>query len=135
MNILIADDEEAFRRLLEEALTTLPDTIVQSTQDGAEAWWWLSSPTERYSLVVLDIKMPKIDGFDVLERMRQTPRLKAVPVIMCSGLTDRPMIGKAALLGVNHYLMKPFSPAALVQKAKELIISASKQYRPAAVVT
>jgi len=134
MNILIADDEEAVRRMLEEALATLPDTVVQSAQDGAEAWWWLSSPVDRYSLVVLDIKMPRVDGFAVLERMRQTNRLKNVPVIMCSGHTERPAIGKAALLGVNHYLMKPFNPSALVQKAKELIFAATSQYRPAAAV-
>ncbi len=121
MNILVADDDPGCVSLLRELLEMIPDVSVTTAFDGAEAWWWLIHPDLRYSLVILDIKMPKVDGFALLTRIRQTPYLATIPVIMCTGVMDRRIIGKAVQLKISHYLMKPFSPETLLEKVEELL--------------
>jgi two-component system chemotaxis response regulator CheY len=121
MNILVADDDPGCICLLQEVLELIPDVEVLTASDGAEAWWWLTHPDLKYSLAILDIKMPKVDGFGLLARIRQTPHLIALPVIMCTGVLDRRLVSKAAQLNISHYLLKPFSPETLLEKVEDLL--------------
>lgn len=121
MNVLVADDDLGCVALLQEILEQINDVTVVTAYDGAEAWWWLTHPDLRYSLAILDVKMPKVDGFALVSRMRQTPQLLSVPVMMCTGVTDRRFINKAAQLAISHYLMKPFSPETLYEKVESLL--------------
>jgi len=121
MNILVADDDPGCVHLLQEVLEVIPDVEVITAFDGAEAWWWLTHPDLKFSLAVLDIKMPKVDGFALLTRIRQTPTLATLPVIMCTGIIDRRLVAKAAQLKISHYLMKPFNPETLLEKTEELL--------------
>jgi two-component system chemotaxis response regulator CheY len=121
MNILVADDDSGCVCLLQEVLTQIPDVQVITAGDGAEAWWWLTHPDLKYALAILDVKMPKVDGFDLVSRIRLVPYLYTLPVIMCTGATDRRFIGKAAQLNISCYLMKPFSPETLYEKAESLL--------------
>src|SRR5882757_5529452 len=103
MNILVADDDRGCVCLLQEVLGMIPDVEVLTAYDGAEAWWWLTHPELKYALAILDLKMPKVDGFSLLSRIRQTPNLMALPVILCTGIIDRRVVTKAAQLNVKHY--------------------------------
>ena len=121
MNILVVDDDPGCVGLLEEVMRLITDVEVITAYDGAEAWWWLTHPDLKYSLAILDIKMPKVDGFALLSRIRQTPALTALPVIMCTGVIDRRLVSKAAQLNISHYLLKPFNPETLLDKVEELL--------------
>jgi DNA-binding response OmpR family regulator len=120
MNILIAEDEEAMRCLLREAITTDPTNEVTAAANGTEAWWLLSDPERRFDLAILDIKMPQADGFSLLKRMRADARCRNLPVIMCSGIVARDSIVESRERGANYYLMKPFKIETLLAKIEEL---------------
>jgi len=121
MNILVADDDPGCVCLFQEVLMHIPDISIVTAGDGAEAWWWLTHPEMKYALVVLDANMPRVDGFDLIARMRLDPQFATLPVIMCTGITERRFIGKAAKLNISCYLMKPFSPETLYEKVESLL--------------
>ncbi len=121
MNILVADDDPGCICLLQEVLEMIADVEIITARDGAEAWWWLTHPDLKYALAVLDVKMPGVDGFALLSRIRQTPHLLTMPVIMCTGVMDRRIISKAAQLNVSCYLHKPFCPETLLEKVEAVL--------------
>ncbi|MBP8295263.1 MAG: sigma-54-dependent Fis family transcriptional regulator, partial [Burkholderiales bacterium] len=103
--ILIVDDEEivvrSCRRILDDS-----DYVVESVQDGWEALRKVDE-TE-YDIIVLDIMMPKIDGLEVLQHVKE--RYPDVDVIMMTGLSQIQTAVKAMKLGAFDYLSKPFDP-------------------------
>ena len=106
-NILIADDEANIRRILETRLS-MAGHAVTAAADGEEA-------LERFrglepDLVVLDVMMPKLDGFAVLERIRAQSE---VPVILLTALGDVADRITGLQLGADDYMVKPFSPKEL----------------------
>lgn len=102
--IVVADDELRIRMLYEEVLTEL-GYEVHSAKDGSEAWEFF----QKYDpdLVILDVKMPEMHGFDVLERIRgQNPD---VPVLICSAY---PKLGNdpyVITMGIVGFINKPIS--------------------------
>lgn len=118
MNILIADDEEDCRNLLRDIFATDPNVTLTMTCDGAQAWWALTDPQQRFDLGVFDLKMPAVDGLALIARIRNSPTLRHLPVILCTGISDRETVAKAARLAINHYVVKPYEAAALREKAR-----------------
>jgi CheY-like chemotaxis protein len=113
MKILIADDDPVSRTLLAKIIETLVDHQTTEVADGYAAWLLLDDP-----VVFLDLLMPKIDGFELLKRIRSSPILKSTEVVVCSGAHDRASVIKAAQLGARHYLVKPCSPDAVLAKLR-----------------
>lgn len=110
MKILIADDSTTVRRLVSARLTADGHTVVEA-EDGEQAVSLASS--ERPDLVVLDKMMPKLDGFEVLRRLREDPLTQRVPIIMLTDRTHEDDVLAALGLGVEDYMPKPFSPLEL----------------------
>src|SRR5207248_9631666 len=79
--------------------------------DGRDALERLQS--EAFDLVLLDVMMPGIDGFGVLERMKSHPKWQHIPVIMISAMTDMASIVRCITNGAEDYLPKPFEPILL----------------------
>lgn len=71
-------------------------------------------------IVLLDILLPKMVGFDILNRMRQHPRLKSIPVIMLTTLSETEDIVKGLTLGADGYLTKPAMPHTLLKSLRSL---------------
>ena len=127
--ILIADDSEEdayiLKRAFQKAGCTVPLTFVK---DGQEAIDYLSGQGEFGDrsahplprLVLLDLKMPKADGFDVLEWMQQQPKLKLPPVTVLTSSNQDKDIDRAYGLGANSYLVKPNSFDAFVDIVERL---------------
>jgi len=107
LKILIADDEANIRRILETRLM-LQGHEVAAAKDGAEALELFRSVEP--DLVVLDVMMPELDGFAVLERIRAQ---SDVPVIMLTALSDVADRITGLKLGADDYMIKPFSPKEL----------------------
>ncbi|HEX7128362.1 MAG TPA: sigma-54 dependent transcriptional regulator [Thermodesulfobacteriota bacterium] len=102
--ILVVDDEENIRQYL-KSLLTLKGFDVVLAQDGEEALQRLSEGAT-FSLIILDIMLPKMDGLEVLGRIRKIAR--QTPVIMLTGVGETGTIVKAMKLGASDYLTKPF---------------------------
>ncbi len=120
MNILIADDEEGFRGLLRDVLGTDPTIQLTITPSAVEAWWHLSDPEQKFDLGIFDIRMPQINGFTLLKRVRSCPRYRHLPVIVCSGNNDRETVLQSGQLAASYYLVKPFKLESLLTKIQEL---------------
>ncbi len=120
MRILVADDEEPCRNLLRDLLLDVPDIELTMAQDGAEAWWLLTEPKRRFDLGVFDFKMPKVDGLMLIERIRNSALLRHLPVILCTGISDRETVGRAARLAINHYIVKPYKAEGMREKIRQL---------------
>lgn len=108
-NVLIVDDREADLELTELALFTRPKLRchLHSARDGREAHRILSASGKDVDLILLDINMPDVDGFKLLEEIREDAALRGVMVIMCSGSDYEPDQRRSAELGAAGYLLKP----------------------------
>lgn len=113
MNLLLIEDDPNDVLFFTRACRTLgfgTSPIVRS--DGEEALAYLSA--ERPDAVILDLKLPKLSGLEVLERIRSSPRLRDLPVYALTSSGETSDIERAARLGVKEYLTKPTSYADLL---------------------
>jgi len=101
--ILVVDDEQTVRDFLQRVLETAGYTVITAS-NGQEALDKVSQLD--ISLVLLDIMMPELDGFEVLDYMRQ---YKNIPVIMLSGINEATTKVDSLTLGADDYITKPFS--------------------------
>lgn len=113
--ILMAEDDP---NDLELALTALRERHLANTvdvvRDGAEALDYLffrgahaDRPRENPAVALLDIKMPKVDGLEVLRQIRESPELKTLPVVMLTSSREEADLLRSYSLGVNAYVVKP----------------------------
>lgn len=112
--ILVVDDEITTCLLLENVLSEYTVIIKNS---GIEALTWLENNLP--DLIITDIQMPEISGFDILKEIRLRGFTKHTPVIMLSGNTESKERIKCYQLGAQDYLMKPFNPEELKEVAKK----------------
>jgi class 3 adenylate cyclase len=108
--VLVVDDDDANRDVLGRRLTRLGYGVIEAA-DGAAALEVLAR--ESVDLVLLDLMMPVMDGFAVLERRRDDERLGAIPVVMISALDQVEHVARCIELGADDYLTKPFDPVLL----------------------
>lgn len=113
MRIIVAEDNEEGRRFIVQAFQNAPDRQFVLTANGAEAWWHLSNPAERFDLGVFDVDMPVVGGMELLARVRAEPRLGGLRVLLATAAIDRATVMDAVGLKVSGYLAKPFGAAAL----------------------
>ncbi|MBI4874818.1 MAG: response regulator [Acidobacteria bacterium] len=118
--VLIADDSDQLAATIEIALSGFPELEVVSVSDGARAYQCLSRDTSVCALVT-DLNMPRMDGFELIERLRSNDRLSRLPVIAVSGDTDPRTPSRVLALGADAYFAKPFSPAELRDTLARLI--------------
>jgi len=108
--ILAVDDDELNRDVLARTLTRLGYRVI-CAEDGQRALDILARET--IDLVLLDVLMPGLNGFEVLSRRRLNPALRDVPFVMISGLDDLDSIVRCIEMGAEDYLPKPFDPVLL----------------------
>ena len=108
--ILVVDDDAVNRKLLEHSLHADGHRVI-TAKDGIEALDRLAEAPP--DVVLLDVLMPRLDGFGVLEHIRQDSALQDLPVIMISGLEDFQSVIRCIELGAEDYLPKPFDPVLL----------------------
>jgi len=109
--ILVVDDERHIVRLVEVNLTRAGYDIV-TAYDGVEALESVKSDTP--DMIVLDVMMPRMDGFEVLRRLQADPETQNIPVIMLTAKAQDADIFKGWSSGVSSYLTKPFNPRELL---------------------
>jgi len=116
--ILIADDEFDLRMIVSDLLQSKGfETILAS--DGEEAL--AAAIRERPRLIVLDLSMPKMDGYAVVRRLRELPDLKDTPVIAFTAHALKGDDEKALRAGCDSYVSKPFQPEVLLAEINRLL--------------
>ncbi len=131
--ILIVDDSEMNRLLLSDMLSSEFDII--EAENGMEAAAILHNQEHEISLMLLDIVMPIMDGFEMLAVMNKNGWIKSVPVIMISAETVPSYMDKAYDLGVLDYISRPFDERVVQRRVTSTIMLAAKQKELAHMVT
>lgn len=116
--VLIIDDEPIMRKLLMQILKDKYEVVLKS--NGKEALEWMYSGNIP-DLVVADLNMPEIDGFEYIEKVRESGFFQDVPLIVLSGEESSAERIKCLKLGANDYLIKPFNPEELGLRIDNLI--------------
>lgn len=116
--ILTADDNGQIRMLVKAALRSLGHELIEAV-DGEQALELAIA--RRPDLVLLDVTMPKLDGWEVLYFMRQRPETVDVPVMMLTTAAQKMDLERGAELGCNDYLTKPFSPGDLRDHVERML--------------
>ena len=114
--ILIVDDEPASRTLLEMVLQG-EDVDIEQAASGPEALNVLER-REACQLVITDIRMPEMDGRELLTRMRADPRTATIPVIMVTSVADREIVVDMIGQGVRDYIVKPFKASTVLARVR-----------------
>jgi len=109
--ILVVDDHPSIVRLLQRVLQTQGHEVLTAA-DGEEAL--LQVRAERPALVLLDVTMPRKNGFEVLREIKSDPTLQQIVVIMLTGRDQDAEMTHGLQLGADWYVPKPFSPADVV---------------------
>lgn len=119
--ILIVDDEVHIRLLIEQTLEDLEDEGVEllSATNGQEAIEMIQA--EKPNLVFLDVMMPKVNGFDVCQRIKKDLNLNNIYIIMLTAKGQEFDKKKGLEVGANTYMTKPFDPDELLEKAEEVL--------------
>lgn len=111
--ILVVDDVEMERELLSERLAPLGYEI-DTAVDGEEAWETLEASSESYRIVILDRMMPRLNGMELLDRMREHEATRDIPVIFQTGAGERDDIVEGIDAGCYYYLIKPYDTEILL---------------------
>jgi DNA-binding response OmpR family regulator len=120
--VLVVDDEEYILRILGFALRAEGWDVITAS-DGARAIQQVS--VKRPDIVVLDLMMPVMDGYQVLQRLKGEPASRDIPVIVLTA-KGRDADREAALeAGADLYMTKPFSPQRLVERVQEMLTTSS----------
>lgn len=122
IKVLVVDDEPNILLSLEFLMQHAGFDVI-TAEDGESALLRLND--NEPNLILLDISLPGISGFDVLETIRKDPRFTRLPVIMLTAHGREVEREKGLALGADDYITKPFSTQLLVQKVRNLLQEAS----------
>lgn len=119
ISVLLADDNQTLLRLIADSLSRKPEIeIVGMAKDGVEALELVQSACP--DVLLLDIVMPRLDGFSTLEQLSRLELPKRPHVIMLTGLTRDDFISRAMRLGADYYMIKPFDMQMLYTRILEV---------------
>ena len=117
ITVLVVDDEQRMRKLIKDFLLTKEYNVLEA-EDGEKAIEIFEENKEKISIILLDVMMPKLDGWSVLRKVRQESK---VPVIMLTARGEEQDELFGFELGVDEYISKPFSPKILLARVEAIL--------------
>ena len=117
--ILIADDSEMNRSILADMLGEEYDIL--EAENGVEAVSAIQKYRMEIDLVLLDIVMPEMDGFEVLTVMNRNNWIEDIPVIMLTAMEDKESVLEGISLGISDYVLKPFAADDLLSRIRRVL--------------
>lgn len=118
IKVMVVDDQASMRAMIRRSLMDLGFKDVRDAPGPLEALSTIRG--DRVHLIISDYNMPDMDGLAFLKDVRADPVIGKTVFIMLTGSSDREIVQQAAALGVNNYLVKPFTPAALKEKIERV---------------
>jgi CheY-like chemotaxis protein len=118
--IFVVDDEPLNTRLIQVNLQ-IKGYKIEIAHDGVEALEALESGRVKPDLMLLDLTMPYMDGFELLSRVKANPELSAIPVVILSARAHDKDVVMGHSIGAERYLTKPINPAELVKTVLEVL--------------
>jgi DNA-binding response OmpR family regulator len=116
--VLVVDDEEYLVELLSVNLEVAGFNVVKA-YDGEQGL--KQTEAERPDIIILDIRMPGVDGFEVCRRLKADPTTKNIPIIMLSAYVQQADINKGLSLGAETYIKKPFDVQNLIDTVNQIL--------------
>src|SRR5262249_43923583 len=116
--ILVVEDQADNRRILRDLLTSAGYEIIEA-ENGQEALDVVAR--ERPNLILMDIQLPVLDGYEATRRIKADPELRAIPIIVITSYALSGDESKARAAGCDAYVTKPFSPRAVLAKIREYV--------------
>jgi two-component system cell cycle response regulator DivK len=116
--ILVVEDQEDNRQILRDLLTNAGFDMVEA-ENGEEAI--ASAQASRPDLILMDIQLPILDGYEATRRIKADPNLKSIPIIVVTSYALSGDEDRARRAGCDDYVAKPFSPRQLLAKIKEYV--------------
>jgi two-component system cell cycle response regulator DivK len=116
--VLAVDDQEDNRRILRDLLTSAGYQVIEATT-GEEAV--ATAGAQVPDLILMDIQLPGIDGYEATRQIKANPRLRQIPLIVVTSYALSGDDAKAFSAGADGYVSKPFSPRALLAKVREYL--------------
>lgn len=118
IKVMVVDDQASMRAMIRRALQDLGFKDVRDKGTAPEALEAVKA--DRVHLIISDYNMPEMDGLEFLEAVRKDPVIGKTVFIMLTGTAEAGVVKKAAEMGVNNYVVKPFAPAALKEKIERV---------------
>jgi two-component system, chemotaxis family, chemotaxis protein CheY len=119
MKILLVDDSRTMRNIQKNVLKALGDPACAEAGDGLEALTCLAAHPDGFDLMLIDWNMPHMDGLTLIKKLREKD--KRTPIIMVTTEAEKTRIIEAIKAGVNNYVIKPFTPDALLERVKQTL--------------
>jgi len=119
--VLIVEDSESNASMLEMALWGIPHLSILLASSAADALRILHGSGSAVQAIVTDLNMPRMDGFEMIRKIREDRALSATPIIVVSADTDPATPGRVAQLGVSAFFPKPYSPAQVREKLEQIL--------------
>jgi two-component system, cell cycle response regulator DivK len=116
--ILVVEDQEDNRQILRDLLTSGGFDMIEA-ENGADAI--TAAETNRPDLILMDIQLPILDGYEATRRIKANPDLKSIPIIVVTSYALSGDEDKARRAGCDDYVAKPFSPRELLAKIKAYV--------------
>jgi two-component system, response regulator len=129
VEILLAEDDSKDAEMTQRALRKYNiGNRVHWVKDGAEALDYVfcrgayadRTPVRPPKLVLLDLKMPKVDGIEVLKQLKSDPRARSIPVVVMTSSNEEPDVTECYKLGVNSYIVKPIEFEAFLETVSKI---------------
>ena len=120
---LIVDDSKVMREMVIACLRAQPGLVFTQAASGLEALARLS--LKPFDVVVLDLNMPDIGGYEVIEFVRGQDRLRTLPILVVTTRGDESSRARALAAGASRFMTKPFQPEALLAEVRALLEGAS----------
>lgn len=116
--ILVIEDQEDNRRIVRDLLVNAGYEVIEAVSgDGGVA----AAASERPDLILMDIQLPGLDGYEATRRIRENPALRRIPIVAVTSYALSGDDAKALKAGCDAYLSKPVSPRALLAKVREYL--------------
>ncbi|MDX1493947.1 MAG: response regulator [Longimicrobiales bacterium] len=116
--LLMVEDDKVTSTLLHHRLIRDGHDVV-AFENGRDAYEW--AVDNEFDLAVLDVKVPGMDGFELLAKLREIPRFASVPIVMLTGMGSETDVVRGLELGADDYMLKPFSPTELLARVRRLL--------------
>ncbi len=124
MKVLLIDDSRTMRNIQKKVLSANPAIEFAEAGDGVEALAVIAATPGGFDLLIVDWNMPNMDGITLVRKVRETD--KTTLMIMATTEAEKGRVLEAVRAGVNNYVVKPFTPEALLEKVTATLAKAKK---------